>query len=54
MNVIHGINLAGIVAVLGFLRKLSSDLQYDVKQLSGRVARLEDFLGGKFRTLQSQ
>ena len=37
MNVIHGINLAGIVGVLGVSWKSSSDLQYDVKQLSERV-----------------
>ena len=38
MNVINGINLAGIVAVLGCLWKLSSDLQYDMKQLYDRCS----------------
>ncbi|MDE2770091.1 MAG: hypothetical protein OXI44_02775 [Bacteroidota bacterium] len=54
MNVIEGIYLAGIVAVLGFLFKLAGDLKHEIKQLSGHVARIEGFLKGKFRTLQPQ
>ena len=50
MNVIDGINLAGIVAVLGFLWKLSSDLKHDIKRLSERAARIEGFPEGKLRT----
>ena len=50
MNVIVGINLAGIVAVLGFLWKLSSNLKRDIKQLSECVSRIEGFLTGQFGT----
>ena len=54
MNVIDGINLAGMVAVLGFVCALARYLIQDIKQLSGHVARVEGFLKGKFRTLQPQ
>ena len=54
MNVIDGIDLTGIVAVLGFLCKFASDLKHEIKRLSEHVARIEGFLKGKFRTLKPQ
>lgn len=54
MNVINGIDLAGIVAVLGFLCALARYLIQDIKQLSERVAQIGDFFKCEFRMLQPQ